>query len=79
MANFFGAAIGAAMDRERGGSGFKGAIEGTIVEWTIRTVAPIVATYMLGRLVEAGIRRGWQAVSGHDPVDDDGRLSTRSS
>jgi hypothetical protein len=48
MANLLGALIGAAIDRDEGGSGITGAIEGTIAEYAIRALAPIVATYALG-------------------------------
>jgi hypothetical protein len=74
MANLIGAMIGAALDREEGGSGITGAIEGTIAEWAIRAIAPIVATYALGWAVQYGVRKGWHALVGEDPVDEDGRL-----
>jgi len=75
MANLLGALIGAAIDRQDGDSGIKGAIVGTVVESAIRGLAPIVATYALGWAVQYGIRKGWQAVVGDDPVDvDAGRL-----
>lgn len=77
MANLLGALIGAAIDREEGGSGIKGAIEGTIAEYAIRTLAPIVATYALGWAVQYGVRKGWHALIGHDPVDEQGQLRTR--
>lgn len=77
MASLMGALVGAAIDREEGGSGIKGAIEGTIAEWAIRTVTPIVATYALGWAVQYGIRKGWHALVGHDPVDAQGRLRSR--
>jgi hypothetical protein len=77
MANLFGALVGAAIDREEGGSGIKGAIEGTIAEYAIRTLTPIVATYALGWAVQYGVRKGWRALIGHDPVDGQGRLRTR--
>jgi hypothetical protein len=79
MANLLGAMIGAAMDREEGGSGITGVIEGTIAEWAIRAVAPIVATYALGWAVQYGIRKGWHALVGEDPVDEDGRLRAGSA
>jgi hypothetical protein len=78
MANLLGALIGAAIDRDEGGSGIKGAIEGTIVEAAIRTVAPIVATYALGWAVQYGIRKGWHALVGEDPVNQQGWLRTRA-
>ena len=77
MANLFGALVGAAIDRNEGGSGIRGAIEGTIVEYAIRIVTPIVASYALGWAVQYGIRKGWHALVGHDPVDEDGQLRTR--
>ncbi len=48
MANLLGALIGAAIDRDHGGSGIKGAIKGAIAETAIRTLVPIVAIYALG-------------------------------
>ena len=74
MANLLGALIGAAIDRDEGGSGIKGAIEGTVAEYAIRAIAPLVATYALGWAVQYGIRKGWHAITGEDPVDDDGQL-----
>ena len=76
MSNLLGALIGAAIDRRDGDSGIKGAIVGTVVEGTIKVMAPIVATYALGWAVQYGLRKAWHAVSGEDPVDDDGRLRT---
>jgi hypothetical protein len=73
MANLLGALIGAAIDREDGDSGIKGAIIGTVAESAIRMVAPLVATYALGWAVQYGIRKGWQAVAGEDPVEMRGR------
>jgi hypothetical protein len=78
MANLLGAMIGAALDRQDGGSGIKGAIEGSIAEWAIRAVAPLVATYALGWAVQYGIRKGWHALAGADPIDRDGQLRRQS-
>ena len=69
MSNLLGALIGAAIDRQDGDSGIKGAIIGTVAESAIRVAAPLVATYALGWIVQYGIRKGWQAVAGDDPVD----------
>lgn len=77
MANLLGALIGAAIDRRDGDSGIKGAIEGTLVEAAIRTLAPVVATYALGWAIQYGVRKGWHALIGEDPVDDQGRLRAR--
>lgn len=79
MANLLGALIGAAIDREDGDSGIKGAIIGTVAESTIRVLAPVVATYALGWAVQYGIRKGWHALIGEDPMDKDGRLKARAA
>ena len=76
MANLLGALIGAAIDRRDGDSGIKGAIVGTVVEGTVKVLAPIVATYALGWLCQYGARKLWHAVAGQDPVEEDGRLRT---
>lgn len=78
MSNLLGALIGAAIDRGDGDSGIRGAIVGTVAEKAIRGIAPIVATYALGWAVQYGIRKGWHALSGEDPVDaDTGALRAR--
>jgi len=79
MANLLGALIGAAIDRGDGDSGIKGAIVGTVAESAIRFMAPIVATYALGWSVQYGIRKGWHAVIGEDPINDDGQLKARAA
>lgn len=68
MANLFGALIGAAIDREDGDSGIKGAIIGTVAETAIRAIAPVVATWALGWAVQYGVRKSWQAIVGEDPA-----------
>lgn len=79
MANLLGALIGAAIDRGDGDSGIKGAIVGSVAESAIRGLAPIVATYALGWAVQFGIRKGWHAVVGENPIDaGTGRLRTTS-
>jgi len=78
MANLLGALVGAAIDRDEGGSGVLGAIEGTIAEAAVRAVVPLIATYALGWAVQFVLRKGWHALVGEDPVDDDGRLKTRA-
>jgi len=68
MANLLGALVGAAIDRQDGDSGIKGAIIGTVAEAAIKVLVPVIATYALGWAVQYGIRKGWQAVSGDDPA-----------
>ncbi len=78
MANLLGALIGAAIDRQDGDSGIKGAIVGTVAETTIRVAAPILATWALGWAVQFGVRKGWQALVGENPIDSvSGRLVTQ--
>ena len=74
MANLLGALIGYALDRGDGDSGIKGLIVGTVAEKAIRGLAPVVATYALGWAVQYGVRKGWQALKGADPVGAGGRL-----
>lgn len=76
MANLLGALIGAAIDRRDGDSGIEGAIVGTIAETAIRWAAPVVATYALGWAVQYGVRKGWHALTGSDPVENGGTLRT---
>ena len=78
MANLLGALIGYAVDRGDGDSGIKGLIVGTVAEKAIRGIAPLVATYALGWAVQYGIRKGWHAITGNDPVDAGGRLKARA-
>lgn len=80
MANLLGALIGAAIDRQDGDSGIKGAIIGTVAESAIRVAAPIAATWALGWAVQYGIRKAWHAATGADPVNaDTGTLRTQSA
>ena len=80
MANLLGALIGAAIDRQDGDSGIKGAIFGTVAESAIRVAAPLVATYALGWTVQYAVRKGWQALTGSDPVDrSSGRLRPKEA
>jgi hypothetical protein len=76
MANLLGALIGSAIDRQDGDSGIKGLIVGTIAEKAIRGLAPLIATYALGWAVQYGIHKGWQAITGNDPLD---RLRSRAA
>lgn len=69
MSNLFGALIGAAIDRQDGDSGIKGAIVGTVAESALRVLAPIAATYALGWIVQYGIQKGWQALVEGDPAE----------
>jgi hypothetical protein len=74
MANLLGALIGAAIDREDGDSGIKGAIIGTVAESAIRVAAPIIATYSLGWAVQFAARKAWHTISGRNRLGKDSEL-----
>jgi hypothetical protein len=74
MSNLVGALIGAAIDRQDGDSGIKGAIVGGVAQSAIRVVAPILVTYALGWAVQYGVRKAWHAAAGRDPIDREGEL-----
>jgi hypothetical protein len=57
MANLIGAMVGAAIDRQDGDSGIKGAIVGTVAESAILTIVPMLATYAIGWAVLYGVQK----------------------
>ena len=63
MANLIGALVGAAIDRQDGDSGIKGAIIGTVAESAIKVLVPIVATYAVGWVVVYAIGKAASATS----------------
>ena len=63
MANLIGALVGAAIDRQDGDSGIKGAIIGTVAESAIRVLGPVVATYVVGWAVLYGVQQAARALS----------------
>ena len=63
MANLIGTLVGAAIDRQDGDSGIKGAIIGTVAESAIRVLVPVIATYAVGWAVLYGIGRVTHAAS----------------
>lgn len=79
MSNLLGALIGAAIDREDGDSGIKGAIIGTVAERAIRFIAPLVATYALGWAVQYGVHKGLEAIAGRPLLDGRTDSSTRAA
>lgn len=69
MANdIVGMLVGAAMDRNKGGSGIKGAIEGTIVEGAVKLILPLAVTFAIGWGVQFALRHGLHAVTGDDDL-----------
>ncbi|WP_419828227.1 hypothetical protein [Sphingomonas sp.] len=64
--NWLGLLVGAALDREDGGSGVMGAIEGTVIEGAVKLVTPLVVTFAIGWAVQYGLRRGLHAITGDE-------------
>lgn len=62
--NVLGMFIGAAIDREDGDSGVKGALEGYVVEGLVKVVAPLAVTFAIGWGVQYLLRRGVGAIEG---------------
>ncbi|MBN8839905.1 MAG: hypothetical protein J0I25_06850 [Sphingomonadales bacterium] len=68
MSNVLGILIGAEIDRDEGGSGLSGAVEGYLIEGAIRAVVPLVVTFTLGWGVRVLARRAYRAVTGERPL-----------
>ena len=66
--NILGMLVGAAIDREDGDSGVKGAFEGYLVEGLIKVVAPLAVTFAIGWGVQYALRNGLHAVTGNDDL-----------
>lgn len=66
--NILGMLVGAAIDREDGESGIKGAIEGYLIEGAIKTVAPLVVTFAIGWVVQYAARRALHAITGDEEL-----------
>jgi hypothetical protein len=65
--NILGILIGAEIDRDEGGSGISGALEGYLIEGAVRAVAPLVMTFAIGWGVQYLARRTLDAVTGDRP------------
>lgn len=74
--NLIGTLVGAAIDRQDGDSGVKGAIAGYVVEGAIKAVVPLAVTFAIGWGVQYLARRALHAVTG-DPKLDQGALAPR--
>ena len=55
--------IRAAIGRNDGDSGLKGAIVGTVAESALRVPSPLVATYALGWAVQYGVGKLWRTIA----------------
>ena len=68
MDNMLGMLIGAAIDREDGDSGLKGAIIGSVAESAIKIAVPLALTFAIGWGVQFLARRAVAAVTGPDAI-----------
>ena len=66
VSNVVGLLLGAELERGEGGSGVKGALEGYLIEGTIKVVAPLIVTFAIGWGVQFLARRAFEAVTGSD-------------
>lgn len=65
--NMLGMLIGAEIDRDDGGSGLGGAIEGYLIEDAVKAVVPLIVTFALGWGVRFLARRAYEAVARERP------------
>jgi hypothetical protein len=68
MSNMVGAMVGAAIDRQDGDSGIKGAVIGAVTQGALKIALPIAVTFGIGWLLQYSARRAWQRMSNDDPV-----------
>lgn len=64
MKNTIGMLLGAAIDREDGDSGIKGAIIGSLTQSALRVATPLLITFGIGWGVQFAARKAWQAATG---------------
>lgn len=64
--NALGMLIGAAIDRQDGDSGIKGAIGGYVAQGAIKLIAPLAVTFAIGWGVQYLARWAVQAVTGEE-------------
>jgi hypothetical protein len=63
--NVLGMLVGAEIDRDEGGTGVGGALEGYLVEGAVKAIAPLVMTFAIGWTVQFLARRALKAVTGN--------------
>jgi len=61
--NVLGMLIGAEIDREDGGSGIEGALEGYLIQGAVKAVAPLILTFAIGWTVQFLARRAVAGLS----------------
>ena len=64
VSNVLGMLIGAEIDRDEGGEGIAGALEGYLIEGAVKAIAPLVVTFAIGWGVQFLARRAFAAVTG---------------
>lgn len=72
VSNMLGMLIGAEIDRDEGGEGIAGALEGYLIEGAVKAIAPLVVTFAIGWGVQFLARRVLAAITG------DGAAGTRT-
>ena len=65
--NVLGLLIGAEIDRDEGGEGIAGALEGYMIVGAVRAIAPLLVTFAIGWGVQFLARRAFAAVTGENP------------
>jgi hypothetical protein len=68
VSNVLGLLIGAEIDRNEGGEGIAGAIEGYMIEGAVKAIAPLLVTFAIGWGVQFLARRAFGAVTGENPT-----------
>ena len=68
--SWLGALAGAAIDRQDGDTGIKGAIIGAVTEKTMRIVAPLAVTIAIGLAVQYGAKRALAAINNRGATND---------
>lgn len=64
VSNILGMLIGAEIDRDEGGQGIAGALEGYLIEGAVKTIAPLVVTFAIGWGVQFLARRAFATITG---------------
>ena len=68
VSNVLGLLIGAEIDRDEGGEGIAGAIEGYMIEGAVKAIAPLLVTFAIGWGIQVLARRALVAVTGENPT-----------
>lgn len=68
VSNVLGLLIGAEIDREEGGEGIAGAVEGYMIEGAVKAIAPLLVTFAIGWGVQFLARRAFAAITGETPA-----------